>query len=270
MTAAAFFGAAFTDAFLESFLGFEVVLYLILGTVGGVVSLGLLVEHLREIRAVARHGYSRGSVLHAVGDIESEEARIAEPVAGPSWSRRPHAVISLGVAVTIAGLILLARADSGLLSMVGLSLSLFTPALAVARVARIKGMRNSWWARVLRSRPGAWFWSAATLGLKSVPDTAVGGEPTALAVGHLVQQLWRALPASEQQLLAEVPALAERLEQQALQRESPHATDAMAALETLRLDLMRLRAGQLSRDGITADLRKLQEFGMFVDARDVV
>jgi serine/threonine-protein kinase len=268
MTAAAFFGAAFTDAFLGTFFGIEVAIYMVLGLVGGVVSLGLLWEHLREIRTVARRGYSRASALHAVGEVDTEEARLAEPVAGPEWSRRPQAVISLGTAVTILGLVMLGKAGSGVLSMVGLSLSLFTPALAVARVARLKGLRNSWWARLLRSRPGGWLWSVATLGQKPVPDAVVGGEPTALAVGRLVQQLWRALPESEQRLLAEVPDLAEPLEQQALQRDSPHATEAMGALETLRLDLMRLRAGQLSRDGITEDLRKLQEFGMYVDARD--
>jgi hypothetical protein len=129
-------------------------------------------------------------------------------------------------------------------------------------------MTGSWWARVMRSRAGKWIWSAATVGQRASTEAPAGGEPTALAVGQLVQQLWRALPESEQRLLAEVPDLAERLEQQALQRDSPHATEAMAALETLRLDLMRLRAGQLSRDGITEDLRKLQEFGMYVDARD--
>jgi hypothetical protein len=268
MTAAAFFGAAFVDAFLSTFFGFEIVLYLILGTVGSVVSLGLLVEHVREIRALARRGYSRQSALHAVGVADAEETRIAEPVAGPPWSRRPHAVISLGLAVTITGLFLLSRGDSAVLGMIGLSLSLFTPAIAVARVARLKGMASSWWARVLRSTPGCWLWSAATVGQKKVPELAVGGEPTALAVGQLVQQLWRALPSSEQQLLAEVPDLAERLERVALERESPHATEAMAALETLRLDLMRLRAGQLNRESITEDLGKLREFGMYVDARD--
>jgi hypothetical protein len=177
-------------------------------------------------------------------------------------------VISLGAAVTIAGLFTLARADSGVLSMLGLSLSLFTPAIAVARVARLKERTDSWWTRVLRSRAGGWLWSVATLGQGPVPDAPVGGEPTAMAVGHVVQQLWRALPPGEQRLLSEVPDLAERLEAQALERDSPQAVAAMAALETLRLDLMRLRAGQLSREGITEDLRKLREIGMYVDARD--
>jgi hypothetical protein len=268
MTAAAFFGAAFTDAFLSSFFGFEITIYLILGAVGSAVSLGLILEHLRETRTLASRGYTRASALHAVGVVDTEEARVAEPVGGPAWLKRPQAVISLGIAATVAGLFTLSRADSTALAMTGLTVSLFAPAFAVARVARLRGMTGSWWARVLRSRAGKWIWSVAAVGQKASTEAPAGGEPTALAVGQLVQQLWRALPESEQRLLAEVPDLAERLEQQALQRDSPHATEAMAALETLRLDLMRLRAGQLSRDGITEDLRKLQEFGMYVDARD--
>jgi hypothetical protein len=268
VTAAAFFGAAFTNAFLDSFFGIEYLIYVILGTISGVVSLGLVVEHLRELRAVARRGYTLPSALHAVAEVEREEARVAEPVAGPAWSRRPQAVVSLGMALTIAGMFMLVRGDSGVMGMIGLAMSLFTPVIALSRVARLKGRRDSWWARILRSRAGRWLWSTATIGQRNVPEVAVGGEPTALAVGQLVQQLWRALPEGEQKLLAEVPDLAERLERVAMERESPHATEAMAALETLRLDLMRLRAGQLHRDGITEDLRKLQEFGMYVDARD--
>ena len=268
MTAAAFFGAAFTDAFLETFFGIATAIFMVFGTIGGVVSLGLMTEHLRELRALARRGYTLPTALRAVREVEREEERVAEPISGPTWSRRPHAVISLGMATTVAGLILLGRADSAGLGMIGLSLSLFTPAIAVARVARIKGMTDSWWARVLRSRAGRWLWRTATLGQRTMPEVPLGGEPTALAVGQMVQQLWRALSPSEQKLLAEVPDLAERLEQQALARESPHATEAMAALETLRLDLMRLRAGQLDREGITEDLRKLRDIGMYVDARD--
>jgi predicted Ser/Thr protein kinase len=268
LVGASFFGAAFVDAFLSSFMGFETILYMVIGTIGSVVSVGLLAEHIREIRALAGKGYSRQSAMHAVGMVDAEEARVAESVGGPAWLKRPQAVISLGMAVTLAGLFMLSKADSAALGMTGLTLSLFTPALAVARVARLKGITGSWWARVQRSRVGRWLWSGATVGQHPVADVAVGGEPTALAVGQLVQQLWRALPSSEQQLLAEVPDLAERLERVALERESPHATEAMAALETLRLDLMRLRAGQLNRESITEDLGKLREFGMYVDARD--
>jgi serine/threonine-protein kinase len=270
MTASAAFGALFIDAFLDTFLGIESAIYVILGAVGGVVSLGLLVEHLREIRALTGRGYRRESALRAIGVIEVEESRSADPVPGPAWSKRPQAVISLGLALTIAGLFALVRSDSGVLGMIGLSVSLFTPAIVVARVARLKGMTGSWWARVLRSRAGGWLWKTATLGMGRVPEQPAGGEPTALAIGGAIQSMFAALPTAEQRLLAEVPDLAARLEARAMQPGDPHATEAMAALETLRLDLLRMRAGQLQVDGLTEDLVKLRDVGYYVDARDEV
>ncbi len=270
LTAAAAFGAVFIDAFLQTFLGLEDVMYIIVGAVSGAVSLGLLVEHVREIRAVARHGYGRQSTLRAIAQVEVDEARLAEPLSGPAWSRRPQPLISLGLALTIGGLYAVTHFDNTLPVLVGLVVSLFTPALVVARVVRLKGMTGSWWARVLRSRVGGWLWKAATLGQGRIPEAPMGGEPTALAVGGAVQALWAALPAGEQKLLAEVPDLAQRLEARAMAHDDPHRTDAMVALETLRMDLLRLRAGQLAADGLTEDLAKLREVGFYVDAKDEV
>lgn len=270
LTAAAAFGAVFIDAFLQSFLGFEEVMYLIVGVVGGAVSLALMVEHVREVRALARQGYGRPAALRVVGQVEADEAQFAEPPAGPAWTRRPQALISLGMALTIGGLYTVTHANATLPVLTGLVVSLFAPALVVGRVARLKGRTGSWWARVLRSRVGGWFWKAATLGLGRVPDAPIGGEPTALAVGGLIQDLWAALPAAEQQLLAEVPDLAQRLEARAMQPDDAHRTEALVALETLRMDLLRLRAGQLAADGLTDDLRKLRDVGLYVDAKDEV
>lgn len=270
MTGAAIFGALFSDAFLGSFLGIEVAIYFLLGAIGGVVSVGLLVEHLREIRALAGAGFRREAALRAIRDIDIEEARAATPVAGPAWSRRPQVVVSLGMAVTIAGLMLVSGSDGVAGSLIGLTLSLFTPAIIIARVARLKGMTGSWWGRVLRSRVGTWLWKAATVAQRPVPAAVVGGEPTALAVGGMILSLYAALPSSEQQLLHEVPDLAARLEARALDSAATDRTEALVALESLRLDLLRLRAGQLEAAGITEDLQKLRDVGFYVDARDEI
>lgn len=270
LAGAALFGAMFIDAFLETFFGFEVAMFLIVGTVAGIVSLGLLIEHLREIRSVSRRGYGRTGALRAVRAIENDEAHLVEPVTGPAWSRRPQAVISLGMAVTILGLLTVTRADFTPVSLLGLTAALFAPPLVIARITRLRGMTGSWWARVLTSRVGGWLWKVATLGLRPERENPVAGEPTALAVGEVIRALHAALPPGEQHLLAEVPDLAARLEARALDRNDPHAGEAMTALETLRLDLLRLRAGQLQADGVTEDLRKLRDVGMYVDARDEV
>ncbi len=270
LTGAAGFGAMFISAFLQSFLGFEDVMYIIVGALGGAVSLALMVEQVREIRAVARQGYGRPAALRAVGQVEADEDRLAEPPAGPAWSRRPQTLISLGMAVTIGGLYTVTHSDGTIPVLAGLVASLFAPALVVGRVARLKGRTGSWWAGVLRSRVGGWLWKAATLGMGRVPDAPMGGEPTAIAVGGLIQDLWAALPAAEQRLLAEVPDLAQRLEARAMQQDDVHRTEALVALETLRMDLLRLRAGQLAADGLTEDLRKMRDVGLYVDAKDEV
>src|SRR5690606_19487996 len=91
---------------------------------------------------------------------------------------------------------------------------------------------------------------------------------TAVAVGGAVQRLFETLPAAEQRLLADVPDLAARLEARAMRAGGPEATEAMVALETLRRDLMRLRAGQRDAAGPTEDLARLRALGYFVGASD--
>lgn len=259
-------GALMIDAFFEnSFFGLEQLPFLVVASLGFGLSLFLMVLHGRAIREVASLGYSREAALRAIHQVEAE-VEVAPPKSG--LFSNPTAVAMLGSWATLLGIWLAPRAGNLVGHVAALLVTLVVPVITVRRVAALRGAKGSWWSRLLKGRLGRGLWKVATLGLGSTTNAPVAGEPTALAVGQLVQQLWRALPASEQQLLAEVPDLAERLEGLALARESPLATEAMAALETLRLDLMRLRAGQLHRESITDDLRKLREFGMYVDARD--
>ncbi|HET9066966.1 MAG TPA: serine/threonine-protein kinase [Gemmatimonadales bacterium] len=270
VAAAALLGALFTNAFLDNFLGIEVAIYLLLAAISGVVAIGMVVEQVREIRALARLGYRRAAALRAIESVDVEEARVAAPVAGPAWSRRPRAIIPLGVALTVAGLMLVSSASAGIPVLIGFALSLFTPAITVSRIARIKGMQGSWWGRLLGSRVGGWLWQSATLGQGPVAEAVLGGEPTALALGGIVQSLFGELSPSEQQLLHEVPELAARLEARAMDSAAPDRTEALVALESLRLDLLRLRAGQVAATGITEDLRKLRDVGFYVDARSEI
>jgi serine/threonine-protein kinase len=267
VTAAATFSALFTNAFLDNFLGIESAIFIFAGVISGSVAALLTGVHLREIRQLARRGYGRPAALRAVGTVDAEEVQEAAPVSGPPWSRRVQAVVSLGTAATIGGMMLMAKADWTPLNILGFLSALFTPAIMVARVAQLQGVKGSWWAKVLRGRVGGWFWRAATLGLGRIPEAPTSGEPTALALGGAVQAAYGALPPGEQQQLAGVPDVIARLEQIALERAHPRSTEAVMALETLRLDLMRLRAGQLAADGITEDLGALQRIGWYVDAR---
>jgi hypothetical protein len=267
VTFAAGFSALFTNAFLDNFLGIESAIFIFAGVISAAVAALLTGVHLREIRLLARRGYARAAMLRAVGTIDAEEVQEAAPTSGPAWSRRVQAVVSLGMAATIGGMILMTRADWTPLNISGFLMALFTPAITVARVAQLQGVKGSWWAKVLRGRVGGWLWRAATLGLGRIPEAPTSGEPTALALGSAVHAAYGALPPGEQQHLAGVPDVVARLEQIALDRAHPRSTEAVMALETLRLDLMRLRAGQLAAEGITEELGVLQQVGWYVDAR---
>jgi serine/threonine-protein kinase len=266
LSGAALIGALFTDAFLNTFFDIEVAFYGLIGVLAALVGVGQMVSHLGEIRSLAAKGHGRDAALRVLQRIDAEEEGTGEPIGGPAWSRKPRAVIALGTSSTVLGLYL-STSGSGLLSTLGFLMALVVPVMTVARVVRLKGARGSWWTRVLRSWVGRWCWRVATLGMAEVRPAPVAGEPTALAIGSIVHGLWAQLPEVERKLLEEVPDLADRLEARALERGSPDAAEAITALETLRIDLLRLRAGQLPVDGLTEDLAKLQDVGRYVDAR---
>ena len=64
--------------------------------------------------------------------------------------------------------------------------------------------------------------------------------------------------------LAEVPDLAARLQARAL-GQGPERTPAVVALETLRLDLLRVQAGTITEPELTADLDAVRKVGEAVD-----
>jgi serine/threonine-protein kinase len=269
LAGAGLLGALFTDAFLNSFWDIEVAIYYLFALVGGVATTMIVGDHLREVRTLAGMGYSRASAVRAIRQLDAEEDGDATPVGGPAWSKDPRLVIPVGMAITVLSLVVSTKGGDGL-SLIGFLLALSAPAITIARVVRLRGMRRSLWGRVVSSRVGRWLWRVATLGLGEVREAPVAGEPTALAVGSAVQMLWAQLPEVERKLLEEVPDLAARLESRALLRGTPDAAEAITALETLRLDLLRLRTGERQADGLTEDLAKLSKVGRYVDARGEV
>jgi hypothetical protein len=123
--------------------------------------------------------------------------------------------------------------------------------------------------------------------------------PTELAIGMAVDSLFGSLPKSARQELAELPQVVRRLEEDAMRMRAQvqaldevagtahdrelNATrdaakkrlaDAVTALETIRLDLLRLTAGAGSVASLTADLSDARAVSEEVDrllhARDEV
>jgi len=265
VSASAFLAAVLVDVLFSTFLGIESAIYMLIGLTTGGMALALLGAHVIELRELASRGYSREAALRAIAALEAEEAPVRRSSGMPLWNTVPG-VVGGAVIAMVAGMAMMVGGET-VLALPGLLATILAPALAVRRVATLRGVRGKWWTRFLRSGVGASAWRLFTFKVKRTAVAEVAGEPTALALGGAVQAVFAALPPGEQQQLAGVPDVISRLEQIALDRSHPKSTEAVMALETLRLDLMRLRAGQLATEGITEDLGALQRIGWYVDAR---
>ena len=143
--------------------------------------------------------------------------------------------------------------------------------------------------RMLGTRVGDRFFQIAGIGLHGkVPISRGHGEPTEVRLAGAAGDLFARLPAALRSQFAEVPQIVERLEADAAalrQREielgrsgagdaesrraavRERLATAVAALENIRLDLMRLDVGIGSADQLTADLERAREVGAAIDAQ---
>ena len=267
-TLSAAIGAALIDMVVEhNFLGLESFLFLMVAALGTGLTLLMLGLQVASIRGIAGWGYSREAVLRAVRQLEAEDdgsTRRMTGRLGGLWDR-PVAVNGLGVLATFLGIVGTVKSES-LFGIGFMLVALVAPVITVRRLIELHGVKGSWWGRLFGTKVGKKLWSLVTLGQGKVREAPMSGEPTAIALGGAIHGLYAALSPGEQKLLAEVPDLIDRLAARALDRADPRSVDAVMGLETLRLDLMKLRAGQIAADGMTADYEKLREVGYRVDA----
>jgi hypothetical protein len=131
-------------------------------------------------------------------------------------------------------------------------------------------------------------------GVRALP---AANEATEVALGRAAEALFDALPAASKRQLGEIPGLLKQLEGdvQALRRQDVALTralaeaagrvdlirdlesarkaaaaklaTALAALENLRIDLLRISAGQAAGPGLTEHLEAARRIGRNVDAR---
>ena len=152
-----------------------------------------------------------------------------------------------------------------ILSLLAAAGMVIMPALTAAQLWRIKtGGKPTLWSRILQGGFGKFIFRIAGIGLPARGAAPIPGEPTALALVGSIEALYAALPAAQQLRLAEVPDLAARLQARAF-APGPERTPAVAALETLRLDILRLRAGTIGEPELTADLEAVRKLGEEID-----
>jgi predicted Ser/Thr protein kinase len=255
----------------QDFLGLTAAIELLMMTVfAGLSAMGIgrLVAMARQL---LRDGYDHRALAAAL-TLEGRALEAAEePV--PRSKRAFWTTAAVGVAATALGIAGM-TADPDLVVILGTATTVAAPLITVRRLLEQLGggrLVN----RLLRGRLGRWMFRLGGVGLGDRQALPAAGERTELALGRAVDDLYRGLPEEQRRKLGDVPALVARLEADALtlreQAETPQGAErlatAVAAMETLRLDLMKLHAGTGTVDELTRDLDAARALGAQVDAQ---
>ena len=129
------------------------------------------------------------------------------------------------------------------------------------------------WYRLWAGRIGRWFFRVAGMGLKAPGRPALASiERTELVLGRSALSAYKALPDAARHQASDVPRVLERLEAgaEALRAHGDtgeRLTEAVAALEHMRLALFRLQTGVGSVPDLTLALERAKVIGEHVDRR---
>src|SRR5213079_791208 len=132
---------------------------------------------------------------------------------------------------------------------------------------------DSLWYRIWAGRAGRSFFWLAGWGLKATARAALPSiERTELVLGRSVLSAYQALPDAERRQARDLPAVIERLETgaEALRARGDTGeslTEAVAALEHLRLALVKRQSGMGSPSDLTLVLGRARAIGDHVDRR---
>lgn len=130
---------------------------------------------------------------------------------------------------------------------------------------------NTMWHRLWAGKFGRWFFKVAGKGVKPPERPAhPSADATEFVLGRAAVDLFYELPAADRSLLSDVPRVVDRLEShaerlRAREHSGEQLTETVAALEKLRLALMRFDAGQGSMQDLTLQLERAREIGDRID-----
>ncbi len=252
------FGFGFNDI---AGIFFHAIASLLIGI--SVLSLSVIVGAARDL---LRRGYGHAAAMKAIALEETEFAALPVSMRRRDWRDSPGIIIVVSGLLVAAAVGAVKHFDSFWMGMLAVLVAVYTPMLAFRQIQKRSTWLQSWWARLMGGVLGRGIFRLAGLGLGDRATTPTPGEPTGLALGGAVQALFAKLGEPQRKALAAVPDLISHLESIALDRGNPRGTQAVMALETLRMDLLRLRAGDVATESITQDLEKLREIGYRVDA----
>ena len=262
---------------------FRAGVFVIGGLLGAAAVASPIVLLLRGIRRMLRAGYVHEDLVHGLGlelDRRREEQEFAGGGRGPTRFERlmrGKAYASLGLAALTAAAAFLVPYPAVLLvlGLFGLS-SATAVATGLAGLAASSGRldvedhrRLKFW----RGPIGRALFRLARIGLNPAADAPVTADrPTEVALGLAAVDLFQGLPKEIRRQLGDLPGVVRGLEERVRRlrgggdgREAP-LREALAALEALRFDLLRLHGGVGTLEGLTTDLSAAREIGEQVDA----
>ncbi len=132
---------------------------------------------------------------------------------------------------------------------------------------------DSVWHKVWAGWFGRTFFRVAGTGIAAPARRAIASaDATELVLGRSVRALYDALPEPARKQVPEVPGVAERLEREAESLRAAGVTgdrllETVAALENLRLAMLKLHAGTGTVGELTIWLERAREVGTYVDRR---
>ena len=187
---------------------------------------------------------------------------------------QPWLTVAGGVAVTAVGIAAGVLVETDFTAVLGMAAAIGAPMLTIRRLWSQLGW-GKWWRKRLKGRLGRIAFRLGGIGLGEQPlALPAEGERTEVALGHAAEQLFAALPAEQRARIGDIPAVLAKLEADALvlrerQRDNPRVSmrlsTAVAALESMRLDLLRLHAGDASLDELTQDLQAARRVSEQID-----
>jgi serine/threonine-protein kinase len=220
-----------------------------------------------RIRDLVRQGYSHAHLRPAIAADAQNRSEEGLAVAPRRAAWRETVAISLVGAVKTGLLGWVAQSDLPVgIAFLGAVGAILIPAIAVRRIWNLwRSGKKPVWLGLLGRKLGRWLFEAGGLGI-STRQLPAASELTEVALGSELHQLFARLPNDLQRRFAELPDLVDRLQadgQLARMQEdgggNVRLTDAVAALESIRLDLLRLHAGAAVQDELTRDLDAAQK-----------
>lgn len=268
-----FLASGLNQSILASVFGIAMVL----AGAGGAVRLGQVLDAARALR---RQGYDHRALAHAARvtrEEQVEERRLAD--ADHQRERFEGAgLVAAGVAKSVA---LMALALSGwgpgwlqALAIVG---SVVVPTVTLRKFWSMIRPAGTGWLTALAGRPGKLMLSFAGLGLgkRGVSRPPSPADHTVVAIGADAEALFGSLSPGEQQRLEGALPVIQRLrrEVEALHGagDAPGAPErlatAVAALEAIRLDLLRVRAGMAQGGDLTGQVEAVARLHQALEDR---